>query len=105
MTTIIATNSSASDISIEDLGITLPAFSSIVLTDIFSLIDIVISKDLKDKVSSGIIVINDGLNDLDIINGLDHLSIHTNHEDSENIDGGQPYEIFLDDQVVNGGIP
>lgn len=105
MTTIITTNNSAGSISIEDLGITLSAFNSIILTDIFNIIEIVSSKDLKDNVLTGDVGINDGINDLDILNGLDHISIYTKHEDSENIDGGHFQEIYLDDQIVDGGIP
>lgn len=85
MATIIAKNTTKEDIIIEDLGITIFSSGAINLTNIFNLIEIIISKDLEAEVSIGNIIINDGLQDLDIEISLDHISIHTKHEDNKNL--------------------
>lgn len=80
MATIIAKNNTKEDIIIDDLGITISTSKATNLTDIYNLIEIIISKDLEIEVSAGNIIINDGLQDLNIETSLDHISIHTKHE-------------------------
>lgn len=109
MAVIIAKNTSTLDIILEDLGVIIQGFSMINLTDTYELYEIIASDDLKTQVSIETIVINDGVNDLSKEYGLRHISIETEYEDliqdTENIDGGSPYEVYLIDQIIDGGCP
>lgn len=81
MSTIIAKNNKVSAILLEDLGIEIPGSGQENLTTYFTKVDISEGKDLKSKVSSGDIIINDGINDLSISDGLAHINFKTEYED------------------------
>jgi hypothetical protein len=81
MSTIIAKNNTGSNIFIEDLGVTVPASSSINLTEIFDIIRVLQSDNLKTEVNDEDITINDGTYDLPTIEGLKHITIQTEYED------------------------
>jgi len=81
MSFIIAKNTSILDIILEDLGVIIPGSSMINLTDTYELYEIIASEDLKTQVSIGTIVINDGVNDLGMEDGLKHISQETVYED------------------------
>lgn len=81
MTTIIAKNVSGGDIFLDDLGIDLATDSTTELNLLFSIYLISESSDLRDSVSNGDIVINDGNSDLSVSDGLDHLLLETEYED------------------------
>lgn len=83
MSTIIAKNITASDIFLNDLGVTIDASGSLTLTVIFQVRRITNSQDLKDQVSNGNIVINDGTEDLSAQDGLFHIKFETQYEDKE----------------------
>lgn len=61
---VIAKNDSTADIFLENLGITIPAFSEIVLSDQFEFVEISGDDSLKVYVTNGQIIINNGLQDL-----------------------------------------
>jgi hypothetical protein len=82
VTTIIAKNVSGGDIFLDDLGIDLATDSTTELNLIFSIYLISESSDLRDRVSNGDIVINDGNSDLSVSDGLDHLLLETEYEDN-----------------------
>jgi hypothetical protein len=87
MSTIIAKNNTGSDIFLEDLGVTIPASSNRTLTDTIEVERITESDDLKTKVTSGDITINDGINDLSISDGLLHIKFETEYEDESTKSG------------------
>jgi len=74
MWTVIVKNLS-SDYTIEDLGITVDATSSISFHTQFSYDEITNSDDLRDAVQNGDLVINDGSNDLSTADGVYYLSL------------------------------
>ncbi len=83
MTTIVAKNNNTFDIMIEDLGISVPKSNQIELVGnegIFNIFEVTSSISLKDLVSSSLIVINDGILDLSIEDGIKHLTLITEHE-------------------------
>jgi len=83
--TIIVKNNQASDIMIEDMGITVPAGAVINFTvDIYVILG---SNDLYILVSNGNLVINDGTIDLDITTAKDFLTIETLAVDPTEIEG------------------
>ncbi len=84
---IIAKNNTGTDIEIEDLGISISAAGQKELANYFDYIEIVESDNLKNFVSNAHITINDGNNDLNISDGLKHISIQSVYEDSFE-DGG-----------------
>lgn len=83
MSTIIAKNVTLGEIFLDDLGVSIAASSSLTLTLIFQKRFITDSQDLKDQVSSGDIVINDGTEDLSVEDGLFHIKFETQYEDKE----------------------
>ena len=89
MATVIAKNTTASSITIEDLGIDIPLSSQLTLSDLFDFADISNSSKLKAFVTNGTIVINNGTIDLSVANGLKHIYYQTNYED------------LLDDSTIN----
>jgi hypothetical protein len=82
MSTIIAKNDSTAEIFIDDLGIGVPALDEINLTQLFEKEEIVGSDDLDTLVSNGLLIINDGTDDLSISDGLKHINLQTEYEDS-----------------------
>ena len=89
MATVIAKNTTASSITIEDLGIDIPLSSQLTLSDLFDFADIANSSKLRAFVTNGTIVINNGTIDLSVANGLKHIYYQTNYED------------LLDDSTIN----
>jgi len=90
-TTIIAINDTTSELFINDLGIGIPASSQIELTELFTKIDISTSTDIDTYVLGGLLTINDGTNDLSIVNGIRHVNFETEYED---VDG-----VFIDHEL------
>lgn len=83
MTTIVAKNNNTFDVMIEDLGISVPKSNQIELVGIegiFNIFEVTSSVSLKDLVSSSLIMINDGILDLSIEDGIKHLTLITEHE-------------------------
>lgn len=78
---IIVKNQTVSDIILEDLGITIPGSSNIILTETFEFCEIIDSKDLKSYIDSDDIIINDGLVDLSKENSLKHVTYETAYQD------------------------
>lgn len=81
MSTIIAKNNTGSNIFVKDLGVTIPSGSSVNLTEILDIINILQSDNLKTEVNDEDITINDGTYDLPTIEGLKHITIQTEYED------------------------
>lgn len=82
MITILAKNVTKKDIMIEELGISIPSLTQIELVGIegsFGIVKVISSKELKDIVAAGNIIINDGVSDLSTVNGLKHLSLKTEY--------------------------
>jgi len=75
MWTCIIKNDGASPVMIEDLGITVDATSQIDFHEQFDYTDIADSDDLRDLVTAGTLVINDGTSDLSPADGTDFLAI------------------------------
>jgi len=86
MSTIIARNNTGSNISIEDLGITIDTVNDLVLTDIFTMVEVCISKDLKTYIYSDSIIINDGVGWLTIAGGIKHTTLETEFGDDIELD-------------------
>jgi len=97
-TVIIAKNVVGSNIIIEDLGIRFPSGAQINLTELFEQTEINNSDDLKLKVNLGHIILNDGISDLNITNGLKHINFETEYEDttSDIISGGHTLDFHTD---------
>lgn len=84
MAIIIAKNMGEFDIMITDLGISVPKLNQIELVGedgIFNIYEVTSSIKLKEFVSGGSLIINDGLIDLSIENGLKHLTLTTEYEE------------------------
>ena len=82
---IIAYNNTNERILLADIGIFIDATSSVNLVGTngtFDKDEISASNNLKTYVSSGDITINDGTEDLNIENGLKHITIETEWEDT-----------------------
>ena len=78
---VIAINDSTNDIEIADLNyVFIAADAQKDLTDQFQFSFIMNSQDLKDYVSSGDLIINDGTSDLSIEDGLEHITGLTEYE-------------------------
>lgn len=70
-----------SDIMLEGLGIAIPGSSIINLTDSFEWHKIASSDYLKVKIKLEEVVINDGINDLNKEDGLNHVTYETKYKD------------------------
>ena len=101
-TIIIAKNVTESVIFLEDLGISIDGSSEITLSDIFHISEIVVSEDLKTYVTSKSIVINDGVEDLPIEQGLKHISFETVYEDDINPDSPEEEEEEVIEPTIDG---
>lgn len=80
-TVIIAKNNGVQNVGVEDLGIVIPPSSQRNLTENFTVYEVQSSIDLKAKVTTGDLVINDGVDDLSIAEGIDHITYQTKYED------------------------
>lgn len=86
MITIIAKNTTDSDIYITDLaGQYIGANSQIILTDYYTLTEIGLSNTLKTFISDEDIIINDGTSDLSVAAGLLHVASITNYESKKTL--------------------
>jgi len=78
---IIAKNTTGSDIELSDMyGIMIPASDQTTLTEQVPFPIIEGSLELRDYVTSGDIIINDGVEDLNASEGIEHLQTATKHE-------------------------
>ncbi len=75
MWTCIIKNNGASPVTIEDLGISIDATSQIDFHELFDYTEIADSDDLRDLVTAGTLVINDGSSDLSSADGVEFLAI------------------------------
>ena len=75
MWTVIIKNSGGAPVEIADLGISIPASSQITMSDQFSFEEIAGSDDLRDLVTAGTLVLNDGSSDLSSANGTLYLTL------------------------------
>ena len=82
MSTIIVKNDSTAEIFIDDLGIGIPAFNEVNLTQLFKKDVITGSDDLYTLVENQSLIINDGIQDLSISDSLKHINFQTEYEDS-----------------------
>jgi len=80
---ILVKNNSGAEVFIDDLGISIPDSSERDLIIEFDLEELNKSEDLQNHVSSGDLIINDGLNDLDIPTALAHLAVESEWSDYE----------------------
>jgi len=86
-------NPGLSALTIQDLGIELEPGDNLEFSDLFAHSDIFDSLDLKFYIEEGEFIVNDGVTDLDIVDGLRHISLESVHEDVDGdvgfIDGGR----------------
>ena len=82
---VIVKNDTTSVITIEDLGIEISGSGQVTLSDISNLSEIISSNDLKSLVSNSTLIINNGINDLSVEDGLKYISINTDYEDEYNV--------------------
>jgi len=75
MWTVIIKNNSGSDQTIEDLGLVIADGDTVTLSDEYTYDEIAGSDDLRDLVSNGDLVVNDGTNDLSATEGVEYLSL------------------------------
>lgn len=75
MWTVIIKNSSGSDQTVDDLGITVLDSSQITFSDSFNFPEIAESDDLRALVQSGDLVVNDGSSDLSAADGVNFLTL------------------------------
>lgn len=94
MYSIIAKNITDSDKFIDDLGINISSLSEVELSTIFKRSEIATSNDLKTYVTNSEIVINNGIEDLSVQEGLKHITFETTHED--NIEEDYPYDEYYE---------
>jgi hypothetical protein len=78
---IIAKNNTGSAIELDDLGVEIPGAGNRDLTETFTKSEIIQSEDLSTEVSAGNITINDGTDDLSIVDSLRHINFETEYED------------------------
>lgn len=79
--TIILKNTTASGVTMADLaGATVSGYGEYYLTDYFSFATINTSEELPPLVASGILTVNDGVQDLFIEGGLKHIRYATAYE-------------------------
>ena len=80
-TIIIAKNTTGGDIDLNDLGLSLGPLEILDLTSLFTKSEVIESSDLTSHVENGNIIINDGVSDLSLSDGLMHIRIETEYED------------------------
>ncbi len=93
-TTVIVKNNTGASVFIEDMGIAVPGSSQIIFSDIFDFTDICESADLKTYVGDSTFIINDGVSDLNVSDGLDYISCKSSSETG-------PHSIFDHTDVDN----
>lgn len=71
---VIVKNFNDYNIMIKDLGIEIPLNSEIDLSELFNFFEIMTSDNLKSYVDNGILIINDGDNDLNGSLGVEYLT-------------------------------
>ncbi len=76
MWTLIIKNSSGSDVTINDLGITIASGSQIDGHQQFTYTQLAGCDELRDLIASGTLIINNGASDLTTIKGVDFLKIY-----------------------------
>jgi hypothetical protein len=81
-TIVIAKNTIASSVLIEDLGIEVDAAGTLNLSELFVLEDITNSDDLKILVANGTLILNDGTSDLTPTEASTLVSLQSVYEDS-----------------------
>lgn len=106
--TIAVKNITASDIFIDDLGITIAASgspnSSVILSQLYTTIEIIQSNDLKIEVISGnLCIFTDEvyIQELSIDDAILHLKVETEYEDS--VQDASIAGINFDDILLTGG--
>jgi len=115
MLTVVLKNNFSSVVGVEDLGFSIPASGVIEVVGIngtFDYVEIAESRDVHSHVQSGILTVNDGSEDLTIVNGIQHISLESEYTGTdvsvsgisdENIDGGMADTIYLGSQQIDGG--
>lgn len=114
---VIAKNNSVSDVEIEDLGLTVLANSSLNLTSILLLKNILSSKSLYSLVDTNVLIINDGTQDLSKSVALDYITVEVyastggtsgtysmcefSNLTSQNLNTSTPTRIKWDDTIYN----
>jgi len=83
MWTLILKNSSGSDRTITDLGITITNGSQVTMSDLYTYDELAGSDDLRDHVNTGNLVVNDGTSDLSSANGVEYLILHNRYESKD----------------------
>ena len=86
MWTVIIKNNGIIDQTIEDLGTIVPSASQIDFSDQFTYDEIAGSDDLRALITAADLVVNDGLTDLDVTDGVYWLTIDNLKDVSDNID-------------------
>ncbi len=74
MFTVVIKEPNVTDVEVEDLGITVTQNTSITMSDQFTYFELAGSDDLRTKVNSGDLVVNDGSGDLSSANGVIYLT-------------------------------
>jgi len=81
--TVIIKNNSGSTVELEDFGIEMLNGTQKDFTNYFAYDEISGSKELKDKVSTGELVVNDGTSDLSSSDGAEYITLENVHNVSE----------------------
>jgi len=79
MWTLIVKNAGAAQL-IEDLGISIPAASQLTISDQFEYEELASSDDLRTLVNNSTLVINDGVSDLNAVDGVLFLTLYNAKE-------------------------
>jgi len=107
---VIAKNDSIADILLTGLGIKISGLSEVILSDQFEFVEISGDNSLKDYVSTGQIIINDGIQDLtDIQEALLYIKERLEASDIDSIGWHEDtvftscvdFSVFID---INGNI-
>ncbi len=99
---VIVKNQSTQDCFIDDLGITIYSSSEITLTDLYDFYSIMASKDLKTFVNDSNLIINNGIEDLDIDRALNYLYfgnydlLKNNYYTKDELESGEGININYD---------
>ena len=90
---VIVRNENSVAIPINDLGIAVPANGELLLSEFYEFEDFVDSDDLKRHVENGVLLINDGVDDLEIVDAIEHLRILTEYS-------APPIKIYKDGVLI-----
>jgi len=103
MAIIIIKNTTTNEIMIDDLaGQAINAGDTITLSDLYTYDEMSDSIDLKDYVSSGDIIVNDGSSNLTIQEGVEHLTPSTYHETPQKLTDLPEIQPIETDKVLVG---